>query len=47
MRTVLETIENLPSEFTPNLIPFPDQRIKLDDPFMSAFDHLRLNVGED
>lgn len=47
MGTVLETIENLGAEFTPNPIPFPDQRIKLDDPFMSAFDHLRLNVGED
>lgn len=47
MDIVLDRIENLLTEFTPNSIPFPNERIKLDDPFMDAFDHLRLNVGED
>lgn len=47
MEFVLNRIENLLTEFTPNPIPFPDQRIKLDDPFMNAFDHLRMNIKGD
>lgn len=43
--TVLGTISNLVDEFTRNPIPI-DSRVKLDDPFLHAFDLLR-NVAED
>lgn len=40
-QTVLETIENLIGEFTPNPIPPLGSSVKLDDPFIHAFDVLR------
>jgi hypothetical protein len=38
--TVLDTIANLVAEFTPNPIHPIDSRVKLDDPFIHAFDLL-------
>lgn len=39
--TVLDTIANLVAEFTPNPIHPIDSQVKLDDPFIHAFDLLR------
>src|SRR6266852_5567566 len=40
-QTVLGTIVNLVAEFTPNPVHPIDSRVKLDDPFIHAFDLLR------